>query len=84
MGPASDRSAVVSPSDLRVHGVSGLRVVDASVLPRIPGGQTGAPTVMVAERAAAALMAGKAITSSTPPAAAGSGSGSKQLVGAGR
>ncbi len=38
-----------------MFGVEGLRVVDASVLPSIPGGQTGAATVMVAERAAALL-----------------------------
>lgn len=43
-------------ADLRVHGVGALRVVDASVLPTIPGGQTGAPAVMVAERAAAKLL----------------------------
>jgi choline dehydrogenase len=43
--------AVVDPS-CRVHGLDGVRVVDASVMPVIPGGNTHAPTVMVAERAA--------------------------------
>lgn len=43
----------------QVHGVTGLRVVDASVLPRIPGGQTAAPVVVVAERAAALLAKGE-------------------------
>jgi choline dehydrogenase-like flavoprotein len=47
----SGEDAVVD-SQLRVHGVDGLRVVDASIFPVIPGGNTHAPTVMVAERAA--------------------------------
>jgi len=46
-----DADAVVDPS-LRVHGTSDLRVVDASVMPTIPGGHTNASTIMIAERAA--------------------------------
>ncbi len=42
----------VVDSQLRVHGIQALRVVDASIMPIIPGGNTHAPTVMVAERAA--------------------------------
>jgi choline dehydrogenase len=51
MGPASDPQAVVD-AQLRVHGVHALRVVDASVMPRITGGNTNAPVLMIAERAA--------------------------------
>ncbi|XP_014290350.1 glucose dehydrogenase [FAD, quinone] [Halyomorpha halys] len=51
MGPDSDSRAVVSPQ-LSLHGVNGLRVVDASVIPTIPGGNTNAPVIMVAERGA--------------------------------
>jgi len=49
MGSGAD--AVVD-SELRVRGIQGLRVIDASVFPVITGGNTNAPTIMVAERAA--------------------------------
>jgi len=52
MGPADDRLAVVD-SQLRVRGVAGLRIADASVMPTITSGNTNSPTLMIAERAAA-------------------------------
>ena len=54
MGP--DPLAVVDDR-LRVHGVAGLRVVDASVMPRITSGNTNAPTVMIAEKGAELIRA---------------------------
>ncbi len=51
MGPADDRMAVVD-EQLRVHGTASLRVVDASIMPTIIVGNTNAPTIMIAERAA--------------------------------
>ena len=58
MGRADDPMAVVD-SHLRVHGVAGLRVIDASVMPTITSGNTNSPTLMIAERAATWVLAGE-------------------------
>ena len=52
----TDPLAVVDPQ-LRVHGLQGLRVVDASILPEIIGGNTNAPVIMIAEKASELLLA---------------------------
>ncbi|CAH2058454.1 unnamed protein product, partial [Iphiclides podalirius] len=51
MGPKWDRTAVVDPR-LRVYGISGLRVIDASIMPVVVRGNTNAPAIMIGERGA--------------------------------
>ena len=58
MGRADDALAVVD-SHLRVRGVAGLRVVDAGVMPTITSGNTNSPTLMIAEKAARWIVAGR-------------------------
>ncbi len=58
MGRADDPQAVVEPQ-LRVRGIRSLRVVDAGVMPTITSGNTNSPTLMIAERAAQLILAGR-------------------------
>jgi choline dehydrogenase-like flavoprotein len=59
IGADDDPSAVLDPS-LRVRGVEGLRVVDASVMPKITRGNTNAPTVMIGEKGADLILSARA------------------------
>jgi choline dehydrogenase len=55
MGP--DPTAAVVDPRLRVHGIEGLRVIDASIFPTITSGNTNAPAIMVGERGASLVLA---------------------------
>jgi choline dehydrogenase len=59
MGAADDEQAVVDPQ-LRVRGIDGLRIADASVMPTLVRGNTNAPSIMIGERAAD-LIAGRTV-----------------------
>lgn len=63
-----DREAVVD-EQLTVHGVEGLRIVDASVMPKIVNGNVNAATMMIAEKAADLIRGAQISTISIPPSA---------------
>jgi choline dehydrogenase len=67
MGPATDPAAVVD-ARLRVHGVHGLRVVDASIMPTITSGNTNSPVLMIAEKASIMIRADRRSRHAAAPA----------------
>ena len=68
MGPAHDPAAVTD-SEGRVHRVDGLRVVDASLMPRLPSANTNIPTIMMAEKIAGAILARRYPAGTSRPSA---------------
>ncbi|HEY3263533.1 MAG TPA: GMC oxidoreductase, partial [Actinomycetota bacterium] len=61
----TDEHSVVDPQTMRVHGLDGLRVVDASVFPSVPNGNIYAPVMMVAEKAADLILGHRPLEPST-------------------
>jgi choline dehydrogenase len=66
MGAAGDPMAVVD-AECRVVGLRGLRVIDASVMPTLVGGNTNAPTIMIAEKVSDAIRGRAFLPAEDPP-----------------
>ena len=67
MGLSSDSKAVVDGETMKVHGIEGLMVADASVMPSIVSGNLNAPTIMIAEKAADIIMKKTPLSPENPP-----------------
>ncbi|WP_035466130.1 GMC family oxidoreductase [Burkholderia sp. WSM2232] len=74
MGDVRDRDAVTD-AEGRVHGAKGLRVVDASLMPRLPSANTNIPTIMIAEKIADAMIAARRASAATGTSSAYSAPG---------
>jgi choline dehydrogenase len=61
----TDEMSVVDPATLRVHGLDGLRIVDASVFPYVTNGNIYAPVMMVAEKAADLILGNRPLDPAT-------------------
>ena len=70
----------VVDAQARVHGIEGLRVVDASIMPRIPSANLNAPTQMIAARIAAAIRGDAPLAPETPGYAFQAGSAGARTV----
>jgi choline dehydrogenase len=62
-----DRMSVVDPTTMRVHGLDGVRVVDAAVMPYVTNGNIYAPVMMVAEKAADLVLGNTPLAPATVP-----------------
>ena len=79
MGPATDPTAVVD-DQLRVRGVEGLRIADASIMPTITSGNTYAPSLMIGAKAADLILGRPALPAADVPAAASEAGASRQAT----